>query len=1282
MRLSKSVRVFAALACALAFPLLGLTARALAAAEYDHSVQCVNIDDLAKVTDLAAAGLNLGMKVGAAVDPQAAEHASVILWEAQATHDIDAAEAARLQEYVRTGGNLIISLDKDPGDGVFRIMQILPTSAWRTLHWAHQGPALTPSATGVDFDPEMFVQPPATGLRVPYFFPLRFFDTAERGQHRYERFGRDLVGVGGHFEPWQPTFTRPLLNRNWRVRVRADDLAGPALLLTGQYGAGKTAIFSSSAVYAGPALWQPLLQWLTRAQPAAPVEKSAAANVTATTSVDAAHRRLIVQLTNHEPQAVKAELVARILTWENALIGDVLRDVEIPAGGTANVEVPLPAADAAQYQALAFCDSFIVRVGALGEDRTQLLFDQRVNADLRPATQVAVSLDPIRKLEYPFHAPGYTTLYSNANRMGAPVMAYAYAPGAAVSGVVQVTNGLGNIAPLAAVKDETQPDNVSVPALTDGLIYGDKGPRGLVTAYLCWTGVADRENSLLFTFANEVTVSQIVLNGFSDSTRNCDLHNPGAVIVQTDTGDAASLNGLDQLYQDQLGLVHVPFTATKTKTVRVRFPWVQKLATGKARQAPMVGEIEIMGYAGDPAPAASGTLTVSLVDAMQPTAAVLSTQQIELPAGQASQIPFSFTAEPSKPNPAEARFYRVEAKFAPAGGATASTDAQPLVVIAPAHPLAPLDDLRPAKTFQLGFIVTRGFRNVSPLDTGTQDVVGNWGSPDDLVYAYEHQLKQITADAASSAGQLFATEANFKHYASPWTLYPNGEVMFDLAAPNFVQLVKKDYRAKNGTHVALGFSDRWDTGPAGSQLYNWQELTAFDAYLAANNLARLTGKTRQQLCHEVQTKYANRWSAWHMDRYAQVVAMLREAFAKDGRQLNISGQGLPLVPLKYLADLAQTIAGMSDDTTWGMWHEDIPVTTGREMAVLAFNPEWRFSQVLVPGYDSGALNGNFWAAAYTTEATRRHYFDPGWRGRMGSDGIYHSMHTYGYNQNGSVGWTMTLNDWQQIWRLQEQLSLFSPEAPIGAGVVVSNASWDDPDHATYSGGGMGGSDADDRIAQVAKGIGALSQAGIPIAFSSNVTALGKWTGNAPLILLDMSQLSASEITILGQLKQRGVHLAAFGGSGTILPAAADLFGIKSDGSPASGQAVATFNGQPVVTTATTLFLPGPSDNLDTAPLRALLKTFNDTLGLELELPDGMTGYGFTMGSQKYLVMEDWREQGRSATVRLKAGDAAKQLTAVNVDDHLPVPVKRDGQDWLIQFTTRPGDGTLLCLQEQ
>ena len=171
-----------------------------------------------------------------------------------------------------------------------------------------------------------------------------------------------------------------------------------------------------------------------------------------------------------------------------------------------------------------------------------------------------------------------------------------------------------------------------------------------------------------------------------------------------------------------------------------------------------------------------------------------------------------------------------------------------MMVIAPQHPLAPLSDLRPANTITLGFIVTRGFRNASPIDTGTRDVVGNWGSPDDLVYAYKHLLKQTSDKASNAARHLFVTEADFRHYASPWSVFPNGEAFLTMASPNFVNLAKKDGRWPISKNVSMFFGDRWDTGPAGLLFYSWPELVAFDEYLAAHNLPRLTGKTRAHNC--------------------------------------------------------------------------------------------------------------------------------------------------------------------------------------------------------------------------------------------------------------------------------------------------------------------------------------------------------------------------------------------------------------------------------------------------
>jgi hypothetical protein len=90
----------------------------------------------------------------------------------------------------------------------------------------------------------------------------------------------------------------------------------------------------------------------------------------------------------------------------------------------------------------------------------------------------------------------------------------------------------------------------------------------------------------------------------------------------------------------------------------------------------------------------------------------------------------------------------------------------------------------------------------------------------------------------------------------------------------------------------------------------------------------------------------------------------------------------------------------------------------------------------------------------------------------------------------------------------------------------------------------------------------------------------------------------------------------------------------------------------------------------------------ETLASGLEFPEGTAGYGFVRGKQRFIVVEDWREEGRDLAIRLRATPGASAASGVNVNDHVPLAVSREGDDWIIHFPTRPGDGTLLCIEEK
>ena len=161
-----------------------------------------------------------------------------------------------------------------------------------------------------------------------------------------------------------------------------------------------------------------------------------------------------------------------------------------------------------------------------------------------------------------------------------------------------------------------------------------------------------------------------------------------------------------------------------------------------------------------------------------------------------------------------------------------------------------------------------------------------------------------------------------------------------------------------------------------NSMYTWQDLVGFDQYLRSIGKPPLKGQTLTELALEIHAKYDGLWQNWQMTRYVGNVETLRKTFAAEGKKVVISGQGIPLTPAGPGKIIAQTVRGMSDDNTWGMWDEDIPKTTGRQMTYMAYDPWWDLNSNVVWGWNSAIINNAFWwAAVGTTEPSRRHQYD-------------------------------------------------------------------------------------------------------------------------------------------------------------------------------------------------------------------------------------------------------------------------------------------------------------------
>jgi len=1190
-------------------------------------------------------------------------------------------DATNLGEWVRAGGSLLITLSRTPGSTPLRLAFLAPSTMWNTqLSNASRGGAYG-EITGASGDPALFPAGAPAGLDLPYYFQIRPWHAVERGEQRYEQFPRVIPYVNETLAAGTPFWTRPLLNRDWNVRILGDDSSASPLLITGRYGAGRVAVFASgiAGIDGEPgahALWDPVLKWLVPATPATPTDPVPAQLPAPVVAVDRANHALSVALTNPNPAPLPVELVAREMTWEGALIGDEDHDMTLPGGGSTTVTVPLPAPGPTGYQAENYRDAYQVHLGILGQSGANLLWETRFSPDFTPEVTIGASTDNLRSTPYPFDAPGYNAQDRTfPNRLGMPVSQYAYPPGATAHVTVNVANGLHNLAPSATVEDLTTPDNPSVPALTDGAAMAESKPIDGVTAYGTWAGVEGKENDLSFTFSTPVTVAAITLNGAADYFRQQPERNPAAVIVEADGKPVLDAEDLDQRFVKEYGLVRLSFAPATLTTLRLRLPWHGvPVQPNHRRGAPTLGEVEILGWSGSAPAPASGTLTVALHDALTGQSTPLLTKTLTVAPGELQSIALPVTLPPVTGN--LPNVLRIETSFS---GVTSST---PVLELQPSHPLQSIQKLRPPDAASVGFIVTRGFRNIFANGTGTRDMHGSWETQDDLIWAYAHNMKQIGAGARSEMDRLFVTENNFGHYSTPWRSFPNGEAFFDVGAPLLEAKMAADPHWKMSDIAELGFGDRWDTGPSMDTMHGWQDFVGFDDYLRAHGQPGLKGRTRTELATEIHGQHEAQWQEWNLERYVAAVTKLHDVFAAAGKTLVLSGQGMPLVPTRVEAPLAAVIAGQSDDSTWGMGDEDLPETTGRQMAVKAFDPAWRLATLFNWGWDSAVLNNPHWhVPADTTEPARRHIYDRAFRGTIDADGQYESIHTFGYNMNGGESMVMTPNDWQESWRAQERHSLLSPDAPLGIGLIVGVERANDPKNTAFSGGGMGGSGAEDQIGAVARAVSHFQNAGLPVSFAANAPALDKWSGTAPVIALDLNNFTDEEVAALAHEHARGAGVVALAGDGPLSAAAAALFGVRQDGHPAAGHSVGEVNGRPVIAGGGTLLIPVSAADLTAETATRLAPVLHDTLLPPVEFPPGTSGYGFVSGGMKCVVLEDWLEQGRTVTLRVRVTPGATGAMAVEFNDHQSLTVTRDGEFWSIQVPLRPADGEIVGLVE-
>lgn len=1243
-----------------------LTGIGLAAAAETGRVRVID-KELDRATALAAAAESLGLAV--VREDGEFRAGDVLVWEPRGRVDERRVEA--VAAHVRRGGALLVSLGTSPDMTPMRLAFMLPTTGWqaeRNYGWYERGPARVD-----DFDREFFAGPVGS-VAVPWYYEVRPFHAVERGQARYDRYERpwpylQYTHPGAEYGR-QPAgtewWTRPLLNRDWRVRARLDDVGASPLVLTGRYGAGRTAVLATTAALsespANGALMAGILRWLTE-RPAA-VEDASFQKIEPGVTVDRQARRIRIALTNPTDKAVTLTVLARLLTWEHAQVADVEAPAELPPNGDAIVSLPIPPVTLSSYQALRYRDAWDVRLGVLSPTGERLLHESLHRVDLEPPLTLEVLTDELRSVTWPFDAPNP----NEPHRLGFQVGSYAYQPGEAVSVRLRAANGLRNLAPLASVACISDPSNTSVSALNDGGCFAErKSDWYALDAWGNYFGAGGKPNIVRFTMPRRVTMAAVVLYGGPEPYRNYSRRNPDTAAVLIDGREVARAEGLAERFRKEIGRVRIAFAPVAGTACTLEM-------ANKEQTGLWLGEVEIEGTDGAEPPAVRSEAVVTLSDPLSGTASEVARVPIALGPLEAADVQVTV---PVPAGGGAARFYRVEAAMAGARGGA------PFMVLQPARPLASIEPLRSNDAINIGFIVTRGFRNVFETGTGTQEIVGGWGQPDDLVWAYSRNLKQLGARARTRAQTLYVSESDMRHYSTPWRDFCSGVYFWDEGAPSLVETARKHRNWKRSELVVLGFSDRWDTGPSIDALYGWQDFEGFDAWLRGQGKPGLKSGTREALAAQIDGARRAEWLAWQLERYVRAIKELRADFGAEGKRVVITAQGLNLLPRRYAAEVAQVVQGMSDDITWGQWAECLPLTTSRQMAAMAFNPEWRMSTLSPWGYNSATLNNAQWRGGVgTTEPSRRTIYDRAFRGTIRPDGAYGSMHWFGYNQNCGPAYTMNQNDYTEWARAETRHSLLTPDGPIGAGVILSTSRYDEGGEPVIGSmfdrparGEQLGAD----LETVRGLVWRLQDAGVSVPFAANAGLLSAWIArgvrseDTGLILADLDHWSESEIAALAKVAEAGVRLVAFRGQGPLGKAGEALFGGGNE-RPVVGGTRVSVRGPNMLIGRTAL-------GLTREEAQALSPIIREHLRQRFTLR-GATGYGFTSNGRRMIVVEDWREDGGPIEVVYRCDPATRAVRAVNLNDHTPLEggAVHDGQ-CVFAVPAAPGDGVLIAVEE-
>ena len=1200
-----------------------------------------------------------GLSVDFTAKPDFAALPDVLVWQADDKGArLTEEQFAKIADHVRLGHSLLVTVAPLPGVDAFRFTPISPTTAWQTLIPKNYRGGAAPEIGCGEHDARFFKEAPS--FRVPFRYRMRTIDAAELGETRFEKLARKIPYLNIPAAAGEPFVNRPLLNRDWSVRLHAAGDAHDALLMTGRYGAGRVAVFASSGESGTTAFWRDVFAFLAEK----PVLRKDPPKVSGIAFASEERSRTItVHADNAADAPVSLPVLARVSAWNGEYVGDYKTFLKLPAGGGGNAKITIPDAGRFRPQALDFFRGYSVRVAVCAPDYTRTLAESSLLLDSSSPLQVELLAPELGSAENPLPGPA-ANLLKMPDRGGVHVGEYTFRPNETRKFTVSVQNARKNLAPRAKVAAPDAPVPAAA-AVLNNYACSQMAPRDFVTVAGFCEGNRDADTTVVFTFPRETELDGAeILCPRAPKPRQ--LASPGAVTLLADGVEAAAWDDLDKRFAQRPGFAALDWPRRSAREWRLVFH-PRAAPPESERIAPRLGEIRLFGPSG-----ASRDITLDFDVVVRP----FGGEEIKLDSHLSETVPANsgFTREIDvtmpKLRPGERLGAgRVELTY---NGKTVAYVPYLLSAGEDGSYLPARNDAA-GKVQTLNHTVSRGLRNWVPDGAGSREAPGSWQTNGDLVFAYSRRLNQTSMNAATDPARLFLSEQGFTHWCNPWGRVPAGDRFMEAAQETFLEKLTNSPAWKDSSAFVYGFGDRWDTGPAANMLYSWQELVEFDRHLKAHGERGLLGRTYRELKEEVGLVMSHPFLAWEFRNYLDNFRQLRDQIESRGKTASFAGQGMPLVPPQCVKELGEKFCGMSDDDTWGAIEEDFPLTVARQMALKAFNPMWKLNCNFVWGWDNAVyVNPHWWMPIGVTETSRRHSTTRNWRIAVEDDGTCASIHGTGFGMNGYSSPLQDENDWQQNWYAAERLVRIRPDGPIGMGLCVGAGVLTDENAFVFSGGGMGGSKtADDLLARSYRIVGEMHRRRVGVPFAANATALANAMFREPLLVPMPSTFSEKErVFVADWAKRRGPILFITDGQ-AIAPEFAELFA-EAETSPADNAISYSRYGVMIDRALEKI------TTLDWDVAAAIVRARFDTGTI---FPEGVSGYGFTSGGRRFVAVEDLREEGREVTVKVRAARRGEAI-AMEFNEHRALDVARDGDYWRVTLPLKRGDGNLIMIEEK